>query len=194
MTKNTDLYILQKNLFNLYRTLRKNKKTHWDRILPFSELIIDRWEKAKFTKAKYGASIYDSSLIFGKVSIGKNTWIGPYTILDGSGGRLNIGDFCSISSGVQIYTHNSVNWALTGGKSNYENKSVSIGNFCYIGPYTVISLGTKIGKCCVIGAHSFVDSKIPSYSIAFGIPAKIVGKVKIIGKKVQFNYFKNSTK
>ena len=50
-------------------------------------------------------------------------------------------------------------------------------------------MGSKIGKCCVIGAHSLVNSKIPANSIVFGIPAKVVGKVIVKGKNVSFHYF-----
>lgn len=176
-------------LISLYKKRRNEVKKKWNRVLPFNELISDRWEKAQFLNGLSGSSIYDNSYVFGKVSIGKNTWIGPYTILDGSGGKLSIGDFCSISSGVQIYTHNTVNWALTGGKSEYEKKSVRIGDNCYIGPNSIIAMGSTIGKCSIIGSSSFVNSKIPSHSIAFGSPAKIVGKVIVKGKKVEFEYF-----
>ena len=177
------------NLTSLYKKRRSETKKKWNRVLPFNELISDRWEKAQFLNGLSGSSVYDSSYVFGKVSIGKNTWIGPYTILDGSGGKLSIGEFCSISSGVQIYTHNTVKWALTKGKSDFEKKSVRIGNCCYIGPNSIIGMGSSIGKCSVIGSLSFVNSKIPPYSIAFGSPAKIVGKVIVKGKKVEFKYF-----
>lgn len=126
--------------------------------------------------------------------IGKNTWIGPFTLLDGSGDKLSIGGYCSISSGVQIYTHDSVKWAITGGKASYEKDSVNIGNCCYIGPYSIILKGVKIGKHSVIGAHSFVNSDIPPNSIVFGIPARVVGKIKIDGSKAVLKYFKNEKK
>ena len=177
------------NLTSLYKKRRSETKKKWNRVLPFNELISDRWEKAQFLNGLSGSSVYDNSYVFGKVSIGKNTWIGPYTILDGSGGKLTIGEFCSISSGVQIYTHNTVKWALTKGKSDIEKKSVRIGDCCYIGPNSIIGMGSNIGKCSVIGSLSFVNSKIPPYSIAFGSPAKIVGKVIVKGKKVEFKYF-----
>lgn len=178
------------NLISVHKKQRDEIKKKWDRVLPFNELISDRWEKAQFLNGLSGSSIYDNSYIFGKVSIGKNTWIGPYTILDGSGGKLSIGNFCSISSGVQIYTHNTVKWAVSGGKGDYEKKSIRIGDNCYIGPNSVISMGCSIGKGSVIGTLSFVNTKIPPYSIAFGAPAKIVGKVKVKGKNVEFEYFK----
>ena len=181
---------LASNLDLLYKELRKKKKSEMARILPFNEYLVDRWEKAKFVKAGKNSSIYDSSYIYGDVVIGKNTWVGPFTLLDGSGGKLSIGDYCSISSGVQIYTHDSVKWAITGGKAKYEKDSVKIDNCCYIGPYSIILKGTKIGSHSIIGAHSFVNSDIPSNSIAVGTPAKVIGKIKVNGSKVVLKYFK----
>ena len=180
---------LYDNISSLHNDLRKKMKKEWNRTLPFDELLFDRWEKAKFLKAKKGSSVYHNSFVFGQVSIGKNTWIGPYTIIDGSGGKLKIGDFCSISSGVQIYTHNTVKWAITGGKATYEKNETTIGDCCYLGPYTVVTMGIKIGKCSIIGAHSLVNSDIPPYSIAFGTPAKVVGKIQIKGSDVKYTYF-----
>lgn len=45
--------------------------------------------------------MYDNVLVLGRVKVGRNTWIGPGCILDGSGGDLQIGDCCSISVGVR---------------------------------------------------------------------------------------------
>jgi len=186
--ENEEDLVLKLNLF--YKELRKKKKLEWDRVLPFNEYIVDRWEKAKFVKAGKNSSIYDSSYVYGNVIVGKNTWIGPFTLLDGSGGKLSIGDYCSVSSGVQIYTHDSVKWAITGGKASYDKDDVKIGNCCYIGPYSIILKGIKIGNHSVIGAHSFVNSDIPSNSIAVGSPAKVIGKIKVNGSKVVLKYFK----
>ena len=187
--KNRDEVLeLHQNLLKLHGDLRKSKKTKWDRVLPFEELLFDRWEKAKFLKAGEKSSVYHSSNIFGKVKIGKNTWIGPFTIIDGSGGEIKIGDYCSISSGVQIYTHDTVKWSLTGGKAEFEKGNVSIGDNCYVGPNVIISKDVKIGKGCIIGSNSFVNRNIPQNSIVYGIPGKKVGKVKIVGKKISLEY------
>lgn len=180
---------LHSDIWELYQTLRKEKRKNWKRTLPFNELLFDRWEKAQFLGAGKNASIYDNSYVFGNVIIGENTWIGPYTILDGSGGKIKIGKYCSISSGVHIYSHNSVNWSLTGGKVSNEKKGISIGDNCYIGPYSVISMGSKIGKNCVVGAFSLIKSNISPNSIVFGNPAKVVGKINVKGKMVKFTYF-----
>lgn len=163
----------------------------WNRLLPFSEMFIDRWKKAKKLGFADGASIYDNSYVYGNVKVGKNTWIGPFTILDGSGVELKIGDFCSISAGVQIYTHDSVKWALSSGKDEYRKSSTYIGNNCYIGPSSIIQAGITVGNHCVIGALSLVNKNLPDFSIAWGQPAKIVGKVVINNKdEIELEYKK----
>lgn len=45
--------------------------------------------------------MYNNVLVLGRVNVGRNTWMGPECILDGSGGDLQIGDWCSISAGVR---------------------------------------------------------------------------------------------
>ena len=172
----------------LYEELRLKMNKNWKRDLPVEELIFDRWERAKNLGFGEKTSIYHSSYVYGDVKVGKNTWIGPFTILDGSGG-LEIGDNCSISSGVHIYSHNSVKWAVSGGIEPYERKSVKIGDCCFIGPHSVIKNGVSIGDHSVVGACSFVNKDIPAYSIAFGIPAIIVGKVLVNDNgEVTFQY------
>jgi len=172
-----DLSLINK-VTQLYKSLQAQMKQKWDRDLPLEELIFDRWERAKQLGFGEGTSIYHNSYVYGDVKVGEHTWIGPFTVLDGSGG-LEIGSHCSISTGVQIYTHDTVMWALSGGKAEYEKASVKVGNCCYIGPQTVIAKGVAIGDHSVIGACSFVSSDVPSYSIIAGVPGKVIGRVAI---------------
>ena len=132
-----------------------------------------------------GVSIYNSSLVYGNVEIKENTWIGPYTILDGSGEGITIGKYCSISAGVHIYTHDTVMWALSGGEKR-KIGSVDIGDNTYVGSKSIITLGVKIGSCCLIGAGSLVNKSFPKNSILLGSPARRVGKVKF-GKNNEIN-------
>lgn len=180
-------------VFKEFKELRDIKKKEYRRILPLNELFTDRWEKARYANAGDGTSIYDSSLIYGNVNLGKNVFVGPYTDLEGTEG-IEIGDYCSISFGVQIYTHDSVEWCLTGGKAKFKKGKVMIGERTYLGPLAIVMAGVKIGKECIIGAHSLVNNDIPDNSIAFGIPAQVVGKTIVEGEKVILKYFKNSKK
>ena len=154
---------------------RLDVSSRFNRVLPVGDYLSDRWEKARYLGFGEGTTIYDSSLVFGDVLVGEHTWIGPFTILDGSGGGLSIGSHCSISAGVQIYTHDTVNRSLSGGTAKIDTASTSIGSNCYIGPNTVISKGVTIGDNVVIGANSLVNKDIPSGKKAFGTPCRIVG-------------------
>jgi acetyltransferase-like isoleucine patch superfamily enzyme len=177
-------------LFKFWKYYQKKVDCKWSRTLPFGDYVIDRWKKAKILGFGEGSSIYDSSLVIGDVKVGENTWIGPFTILDGSGG-LEIGSFCSISAGVQIYSHDTVKWALTGGKADYEYAPVRIGDCCYIGPLSIIASGVSIGDRCIIGANSLVNQDIPPGSIALGTPCQVKGKVTIDhNKQVTLRYDK----
>lgn len=180
---------LFESLNQLNDDLSRAFRDRFDRNLPFTEMLFDRWEKSKNLGFGEGTSAYDNALIFGNVTVGKNTWVGPYTILDGSGG-LKIGDYCSISAGVQIYSHNTVQWALSGGAVKYQHKTTEIGSCCFVGPMVIIQNGITIGDHCLIGANSFVNKDLPPFSIAAGSPATCIGKVKIVEKgKVELEYF-----
>jgi acetyltransferase-like isoleucine patch superfamily enzyme len=161
----------------LYEKIREETRTRWDRDLPLSELLFDRWERAESLGFGAGSGIYHNSYVYGDVKVGQGTWIGPFTLLDGTGG-LRIGATCSISAGVMIYTHDTVQWALSGGKATPQRTPVKIGDCCFIGSKTVIVRGVTIGDHCVIGACSFVDTDIPPYSVAVGVPCRVIGKIK----------------
>lgn len=150
----------------------------YSRIVPFSEALANRWEKAGKLGFEDGANVHDLSYVIGDVKVGKNTYIGPYTFLDGTGG-LTIGSNCSISAGVQIYTHDSLKWALSGGRFGYDKSPVSIGSNCYLAPYVVVARGVTIGDGSVVGSHSLVNESFPANSIIMGLPAKRKGAVII---------------
>ena len=161
-------------LEQLWITQQSEVAAKWKRTLPFADYFVDRWRKAKILGFGEGTSVYDSVLIIGDVKIGRNTWIGPHSVLDGSG-SLVIGDYCSIAAGVQIYTHDSVHWALSSGDLPTEKASTSVGNNCYIGPNVIVAKGVSIGNKCVIGANSLVLKDIPAGSKAYGTPCRVVG-------------------
>jgi len=153
---------------------RREVDAQWKRTLPFGDYVVDRWERAKELGFGERTSMYDSVVVLGDVKVGARTWIGPFVVLDGSGG-LAIGDHCSISAGVQIYSHHTVRSAVTGGAEPYERAPTLIGDRCYIGPQTIVEKGVTIGDGAVIGANSLVNIDIPPGAKAWGTPCRIVG-------------------
>lgn len=183
----------QKSLYDsiveLHEALDNAFVQHHHRSLPLNETFIDRWERAKKLGFGEKSSIYDSSMVIGDVKVGVNVWIGPFTIIDGSGG-MDIGDYCTISAGVHIYTHDNVKQTLTSGTMEIERTPVVIGNNVYVGPNVIITKGVTVGNSCVIGANAFVNRDIPDNSIVMGQPGKVVGKVDFKDGKPVFVYDK----
>lgn len=181
----------------LLKAARANRdeelESRFQRNLPFGDAMFDRWERARRLGFGEGASIYDSALVFGQVRVGAMTWIGPNVMLDGSGGPLSIGAWCSISTGVHIYTHDTVLRSLSGGLLPARTGAVSIGDFCYIGSQTVVEAGVRIGDQVVVGANSFVNCDVPDRSIFAGSPARRIGVVQGEGEdvKMQFDSHQN---
>lgn len=154
-------------------------RTKWDRDLPFSELLFDRWERARSLGFGQDSSAYHLAYFYGQVTVGRHVWIGPYTLIDGTGGGVSIGDYTVVSAGVHIYTHDTVRWALSGGTAAREHAPVSIGERCYVGSQVVIAKGVTIGPGSVVGAGSFVNHDIPAGRIAAGIPCRVIGRVEV---------------
>jgi acetyltransferase-like isoleucine patch superfamily enzyme len=103
-----------------------------------------------------------------KFKLGKNTDIGAFTAIFAHHG-VEIGDDVQIGSHCAIYSLNTI-----------ENKkgTVIIGNGACIGAHSTIMQGVTIGEGALVGAHSFVNSDIPAHSVAVGVPARVVKKIK----------------
>lgn len=65
-------------------------------------------------------------------------------------------------------------------------KETIIGRDSFIGTGAKILAGVSIGKHCVIGANSVVNRDIPDFSVAAGVPAKIIKKYDEIEEKWKF--------
>jgi acetyltransferase-like isoleucine patch superfamily enzyme len=163
-------------------------REQWDRSLPFADALFDRWARARWLGFGEGASIYDSSLVYGDVQVGEETWIGPYTLLDGSGGGIVIGSYCSISTGVQIYTHDTVMWALSGGRVGRRTAPTRIGDRCHLGAQSIVAAGVELGAQCVVAANSFVNRSYPDRTVLGGTPASVLGRVRTEGDEIVLDY------
>tara|TARA_B100001059_G_C17600924_1_gene459499 strand:+ start:360 stop:722 length:363 start_codon:yes stop_codon:yes gene_type:complete len=96
----------------------------------------------------------------------------------------------SIATGTHIYTHHTIDQALSGGKLKPATAAVSIGKNCFISPQVMIAPGSKIGDCCFVTAQSYVEGSFPDFSIISGNPSKVVGKIEIDENKIKKFFFK----
>ena len=156
---------------------RDEMKEQYNRVLPSGELIFNRFDKARYLKMGKDTSAYDTSVIMGDIVVGDNVWIGPYTLIEGINGRVEIGDYVSINAGVMIYTHDSTKHYVSGGKSPFEKGDVIIGSNTVIGSMSMVCCGVTIGSHCVVGANSVVNKDVADCTIVAGNPAKKIGEV-----------------
>lgn len=169
-----DIDLVLAQLKILQRDLQAEKLQRHNRRVSLGDLLTDRAQNAREYGFGEGTTCYDHVLILGDVKVGRDVWIGPGVILDGSGG-LEIGDHCAISAGVQIYTHHTIRKSVQLGGAKNEVRPTKIGIGVYIGPNSVIQMGVTIGDKAVIGAMSFVNRDIGAGRKAWGCPARETG-------------------
>jgi acetyltransferase-like isoleucine patch superfamily enzyme len=112
---------------------------------------------------------------------------GPVTI----GARADIGCNTVISSIAGVHLGESVlvagNCYIGGGQyfadrldvpmmdqGLYTKGPVVIGDDVWLGAGVTVLDGVQIGKGCIVGAGAVVTQSLPEYSIAIGVPAKVV--------------------
>jgi len=117
--------------------------------------------------------------VIGDPVVGEGTWIGAFTMIDGSGG-LTIGRGCDISSGAQLYTHSSVRRCVSGRAfPTVERAPVHIGDHVFIGAGAIVNMGVRIGDHAVVGAGAVVSRDVPPYTVVGGVPARPIATVQI---------------
>ena len=94
-----------------------------------------------------------------KIVIGNNLLTGRYVLIsDNSHGKADLENMVKNPNERILYS----------------NGPVIIGNNVWIGDKVSILSNVKIGDGAIIGANSVVTKDIPPYSVAAGIPAKII--------------------
>jgi len=104
------------------------------------------------------------------VKIGKNVIIAAYTIIDPFFPELiTIEDNVIVGVGATIIAHEYTQEKLKKGRVLIKKRAL-------IGAGSLIRCGVTIGEHAVVGAKSFVNKDVPDFTIAGGVPAKIIKK------------------
>jgi len=117
------------------------------------------------------------SLENGSVEIGKGTYIGPYVCMAGPG-HIKIGKQCMIASHTGIYAnnHNFDDLTCPIVLQGVTTEGIVIEDDCWLGTGVKVMDGVTIGRGSVIGAGAVVTKDIPPYSVAVGVPAKVISR------------------
>lgn len=130
------------------------------------------------------------------VIVGKNTKILCNYLNFGSEPYLvEIGDNCTITSGVKFLTHddsisvcfNKFKVSRCVEKNIYYEKlgRIKIKNNCFIGINSIIMPGITINSNVIVAAGSVVIKDISEGMIVGGNPAKVIGRVEEYNRKME---------
>ncbi|WP_052807739.1 acyltransferase [Methyloterricola oryzae] len=106
------------------------------------------------------------------VEIGEGTYVGANCNFGGG----KIGRMCLIADNVQIIpgriTHGFADKTKLMHHQPGKYEHISIGDDTWLGTGAIIM--ANVGTGCVIGAGSVVTRDIPDYSVAVGVPARVI--------------------
>lgn len=120
-------------------------------------------------------------------SISDYSYVAPYSELY----FTQVGRYCSIGKGVKVgfASHplnristspvfyspsNAVRVSYTKNSTYTEYTNTVIGSDVWLGAYSFVAQGIKIGHGAVVAAHAVVTRDVPPYAIVGGVPAKII--------------------
>ena len=111
----------------------------------------------------------------GRMRIGAGTWIGQQCFLHAAG-DINIGENVGIGPGVKILTstHADPGRARPIMAGDITFASVVIEDDADLGIGAIVLPGVRIGRGAQIGAGAVVTKDVPPYSIAVGVPARVI--------------------
>lgn len=135
--------------------------------------------KMRFFPKCCNAEYFNQTLRLEGISVGKGTkFYGPDTmVIDRQRPwMLKIGEYCKITVGCTILTHDYSRSVL---RRTYhdivgEAGMTVIGNNVFVGMHSTILMGTHIGDNVIIGAGSVVSGNIPSNVVIAGNPARVI--------------------
>lgn len=126
-----------------------------------------------------GVKIAKRCSIFGSedhlLVIGRESYVGMNSILNGFAAKIKIGHNVSIAQNVNMMVDSAPNASEVLQRIfPFEVAPITIGNHCWIGASSIIMPGVTLGDYCVVAANSMVKKSFPAYSIIGGTPAKLI--------------------
>jgi carbonic anhydrase/acetyltransferase-like protein (isoleucine patch superfamily) len=132
-----------------------------------------------FPEAAY---IDPTARVCGKVEIGPNSSLWPYTVIRAESRFVRIGACTNLQDHVMVHV-GYYSPTIVGDYCSITHRVVlhgcTIGDNCLIGIGATVMEGAVIGENSIVAGHSFVadDTIVPPNSIVMGTPAKVVRTV-----------------
>lgn len=119
--------------------------------------------------------------------VGVESYYNGHIFLKGRG-VISIGSYCTFGENLRIIAGNNHNYNYAALQVTFykrffgryvghiPEKGIEIGSDVWSGDNVTILDGSKVGDGCVLASGSVVKGFIPPYSIAGGVPAKVIKK------------------
>lgn len=125
------------------------------------------------------AFVASNATVIGKVTIGKYSSIWYNVVLRGDVAPISIGNNTSIQDGSIIHCDIGAPTVIGNNVTIGHNvmlHACKIGNDSLIGIGAIVLDGAEVGEGAIIGAGAIVTprTKIPPFTMALGVPAKVV--------------------
>ncbi len=141
----------------------------------FSKFRVKYYNK-KGCNIDKNTSISPNVRIRGYVEMGKGSSIAQNCSISAGNVGIFIGNNVMIAPNVSIvaFNHGFADVDIPMVKQNNTEELIIIEDDVWIASNCTIGKGVKIGKGSIIGANSFVNKDVPAYSIAGGVPIRII--------------------
>ncbi|MBN2779205.1 MAG: acyltransferase [Bacteroidales bacterium] len=111
-----------------------------------------------------------------QITIGRNTGIvSAHLAVTEPNRKITIGEDCMFSTNIEFRTGDSHSIIDMETKKRINaSQDITVEDHVWIGANSIILKGAHIENNSIIGTNSLVTKRIPSHSIAAGIPAKVI--------------------
>jgi len=136
-----------------------------------------------------------TAVVIGSVTVGPNCSIWPGAVLRGDYGRIRVGANCSLQDNVVLHC-SAENPCIVGNGVTVAHGAIvhacRIGDECLVGAGSIVFDGASVGKHSILGIGAVIPGgkRIPSGSVAIGVPAQVARRSTIADVKAIRESFK----
>lgn len=123
--------------------------------------------------------IDDFCVVSGKISLGRNVYIGPFCLLAGGTPGITMEDFATLAYRVSVFSQSDdysgatmTNPTVPAAYKTEIKEPVHIGRHCIVGAGSLVSPGVTLAEGCSIGSASLVLKSTSPWTVYAGSPAR----------------------